>query len=357
MQRSPRRSDCLLQSLCCGPAGPCKSEPLAVCLWLSQRSASLLSLLLLVAAMQASQDAQAMLSAACQVLSQHYLKVGTHPTCPAGCQARPSGWLSCSCAMQELTDLLRHPSEGLKFRLHLSLLTLAQACPELCTALVQRPQAALQHLEAAAITAQQQLLQSGSVDASKCSVKQSVQALLTPLPLPSGGGSFQLARPAIGAIGVQHVGRLVTVSSVVVRRGPVKVLETQRLYECKACHHQCVLYASAQNVLGALSTLWCCRFVVDADLELFATVDVPKRCPSSGDGPCKGTAFEQLPAQLHTEHQEIRLREGSQAAQEACAPHGITAILLGAQVDSCHPGGVCAALCSCGQAPAQILRS
>ena len=82
-----------------------------------------------------------------------------------------------------------------------------------------------------------------------------------------------------------------------------------------------------------------CRFVVDADLELFATVEVPKQCPSMGDAACKGTRFNQLPAQLHTELQEIKLREGSQAAQEACAPHGISAILMGPLVDSCHPGG------------------
>ena len=82
-----------------------------------------------------------------------------------------------------------------------------------------------------------------------------------------------------------------------------------------------------------------CRFLVEANLELSATVEVPRQCPSMGDEPCKGTAFEQLQCQLHTELQDIRLRQGTQSAQEASAPQGTTAILLGQLVGCCHPGG------------------
>ena len=78
---------------------------------------------------------------------------------------------------------------------------------------------------------------------------------------------------------------------------------------------------------------------MEANLELSATVEVPRQCPSLRDEPCRGTAFEQLQSQLHTELQDIRLRQGSQAAQEASAPQGTTAILLGQLVGSCHPGG------------------
>ena len=70
-----------------------------------------------------------------------------------------------------------------------------------------------------------------------------------------------------------------------------------------------------------------------------ATVEVPKQCPSLADEPCRSASFEQLQSQLHTELQDICLRPGTQAAQEAGTQQGTTAILLGQLVGACHPGG------------------
>ena len=139
--------------------------------------------------------------------------------------------------VQEVLALLHHPGQGQQFVLQVSLLTVAQACPELCTGLVHTPQQTLKQFESAAVAAQEALQNSQAATQRPCSVKTDVQAVLLPLPLPLGS-MFPLSQPSAGKLGIEHIDRLVTVQGVVVRAGPVKVLETQRLYECQACHHR-----------------------------------------------------------------------------------------------------------------------
>ena len=144
------------------------------------------------------------------------------------------------CLWQEVLNLLHHPAQGQKFVLHLSLLTVAQVCPVLCTSLVHSPQQFLRVFETAAVAAQETLQDSKATAAQPCCIKSDVQAILLPLPL-SAGSIYPITQPAAGKLGIEHIDRLVTVQGVVVRAGPVKVLETQRLYECQACQHRYML--------------------------------------------------------------------------------------------------------------------
>ena len=145
-----------------------------------------------------------------------------------------------------MLDLLHHPAQGQKFILHLSLLSVAQACPALCTSLVHDPQQVLKDFETAAVAAQESMQDSKATAAQPCCVKPDVQAVLQALPLPAGS-SFPISQPAAGKLGIEHIDRLVTVKGVVVRAGPVKVLETQRLYECQACRYRCQALLAASN--------------------------------------------------------------------------------------------------------------
>lgn len=43
--------------------------------------------------------------------------------------------------------------------------------------------------------------------------------------------------PMIGRIGSSHIGRLISVCGTVVKTGPVKMLEHQRLLRCNKCKH------------------------------------------------------------------------------------------------------------------------
>lgn len=44
-----------------------------------------------------------------------------------------------------------------------------------------------------------------------------------------------LMKPNIGALGCFHLGKLVALEGTVVRAGPVKMYQSQRLYECNKC--------------------------------------------------------------------------------------------------------------------------
>lgn len=44
--------------------------------------------------------------------------------------------------------------------------------------------------------------------------------------------------PTIARIGSSHIGRVITVAGTVVKTGPVKMFEHQRVMRCKKCKYQ-----------------------------------------------------------------------------------------------------------------------
>ena len=121
---------------------------------------------------------------------------------------------------------------------HLSLLRLSQASPKLMERLLDQPKAVLQEFNAALPAAQQQLISElPAEDAAQCAVKADIQIRLQPLPAMPGS-SCSLLHPHTSKIRCRHSQRLVTVTGTVVRTGVVNVLESHRVYECKACRHR-----------------------------------------------------------------------------------------------------------------------
>lgn len=50
-----------------------------------------------------------------------------------------------------------------------------------------------------------------------------------------------LLNPAICNLGSFHLGKLVTIRGTVVKAGPVKMFEAQKVHMCNKCKHRCVL--------------------------------------------------------------------------------------------------------------------
>jgi DNA helicase MCM9 len=66
------------------------------------------------------------------------------------------------------------------------------------------------------------------------SLKQVVNIRLHGLPYSLDPKPHAL-NPTIGRIGSSHIGRLITVCGTVVKTGPVKMFEFQRLMRCNRC--------------------------------------------------------------------------------------------------------------------------
>jgi DNA helicase MCM9 len=108
-------------------------------------------------------------------------------------------------------------------------------------------------------------------------------------------------------IGAAHVDKLLTIRGTIVRAGTVKLLEARRIYECARCKH---------------------RFVVAADIEQGATVQLPTACPSQKITPCKGISFRRCEEiSLYTNYQEIQVREGRQCITVGLTPRTLTVVL------------------------------
>lgn len=217
-----------------------------------------------------------------------------------------------------LLDILRANEVDKHYGVPLSLACLAAFDYGAVDVLTAQPRSLLPFLDAALVKAQASLMQRDLPDRHLLSVKENVHARLHGpcLFLDKAAGA---AAPKLGDISSGHLDRLVTVRGTVVRTGAVKLLEARRLYECTRCRH---------------------RFVVAADLEQGATVQLPSACPSSRDKPCIGTSFKQCEGvSLYTNYQEVQMQEGMHCLAVGASARTMTVMLQDEMVDTCQVGG------------------
>jgi DNA helicase MCM9 len=183
---------------------------------------------------------------------------------------------------------------------------------------IASPRALLPFLDAALVKAQTALLQNPLPDRHLLSVKENVHARLTGISLFLDKAASPQVSPTIGDVSAAHIDKLLTIRGTIVRAGTVKLLEARRLYECTRCKH---------------------RFVVAADLEQGATVQLPNACPSQKENPCKGISFRHCEeVSLYTNYQEIQVQEGRQCLTVGSTPRTLTVVLQDELADSCHVG-------------------
>eukprot|EP00775_Hariotina_reticulata_P011290 gene11290-11440_t len=94
----------------------------------------------------------------------------------------------------------------------------------------------LQLLEDALLAAQEQIMQAHPQHTAMA-VKPNAHVRLQNLPFSLDSDPHML-NPAISSIGSGHLGRLVTIRGTVVKAGPVKMFEAQKLFMCNKCKYK-----------------------------------------------------------------------------------------------------------------------
>ena len=220
-----------------------------------------------------------------------------------------------------LLQVLQQPDIDKHYGVPVSIARLAAFDHGAVDMVIASPRALLPFLDAALVKAQTALLQNPLPNRHLLAVKENVNARLTGISLfLDKTSSSQQVSPAIGDISAAHIDKLLTIRGTIVRAGTVKLLEARRLYECTRCKH---------------------RFVVAADLEQGATVQLPNACPSIKDNPCKGTSFRHCEeVSLYTNYQEIQVQEGRQCLTVGSTPRTLTVVLQDELADSCQVGEI-----------------
>ncbi|KAG7674017.1 putative DNA helicase MCM9 [Nannochloris sp. 'desiccata'] len=217
-----------------------------------------------------------------------------------------------------LLQLLQHADVDKQYGIPISVSQLAAFDHGAADMVISNPRALLPFLDAALVKAQTALLQKAIPNRHLLTVKENVHARLTGISLFLDKAASLQVSPAIGDVSAAHIDKLLTIRGTIVRAGTVKLLEARRLYECARCKH---------------------RFVVAADLEQGATVQLPNVCPSQKDNPCKGTSFRHCEeVSLYTNYQEIQVQEGRQCLTVGSTPRTLTVVLQDELADSCHVG-------------------
>lgn len=138
--------------------------------------------------------------------------------------------------------------------------------------------------------------------------------------------------PSIGQLGCRHLRQLVSLSGRLLKAGPLKVFQAQRMYECNKCKTRCgagcnggdsmlsgqlhasyvMVYQPINQVHGTVASGVLCgsprffscashpslsffslRFVLRCSLEQGSEVQLPEACPRA-DRPCGGTNFRHV---------------------------------------------------------------
>ncbi|KAH0458116.1 hypothetical protein IEQ34_013431 [Dendrobium chrysotoxum] len=124
--------------------------------------------------------------------------------------------------------------------------------------------------------------------------------------------------PNIGRLRVKHRGILLTVKGTVIRSGAVKMIEGERVYECRKCRH---------------------RFKVYPELEIGNAIRLPTSCPSRNSKICEGTSFQSIPDCIVChDYQEIKIQENTQVLGVGSMPRSIPIILIDDLVDVVKAG-------------------
>ncbi|CAI9104079.1 OLC1v1002690C1 [Oldenlandia corymbosa var. corymbosa] len=124
--------------------------------------------------------------------------------------------------------------------------------------------------------------------------------------------------PSIGRIRVKHRGILLTLKGTVIRSGAVKMIEGEKLYECRSCKH---------------------RFKVHPEVEARNAIPKPTICPSKGPKFCQSTRFNLLEdSNICHDYQEIKIQENTQVLGVGAIPRSIPVILRDDLVDMVKAG-------------------
>ncbi|GLI71131.1 hypothetical protein VaNZ11_016222 [Volvox africanus] len=239
------------------------------------------------------------------------------------------------CCAKELERILRcnaAPEEHLG--LPLSVIALANQEPELAQALYARPLEVIALLDDATLQAQSEIKNiierryedgrqdlNGSAEgagaAPLLNVYDNVHVRLVGLPSSLDPRVGPL-RPPLSRVGCAQLHQLLSVTGTIVRGSPVRMWESNQVYECTRCKG---------------------RFGLKCSIESGGAVDVPENCPVQRSQPCTGSKFKKVPdISIYSGYQEIRLQAATACLGLGEPPASLTVVLQDELADSVKPG-------------------
>eukprot|EP00878_Enallax_costatus_P023223 GHUV01024690.1.p1 GENE.GHUV01024690.1~~GHUV01024690.1.p1 ORF type:complete len:488 (+),score=128.46 GHUV01024690.1:127-1590(+) len=231
------------------------------------------------------------------------------------------GAVLASCCSQAIEGVLLAAELDEHYGVTVDFIRLLDANAALAHSIVQSPQQMLDALETSLLTAQELVLQKHPQKLSMA-VKPNAHIRLHSIPY-SMDPEQHLLNPNICNIGSGHLGKLITIRGTVVKAGPVKMFEAQKVFFCNKCKHKFLLKNTAE-VSGNSS---CTNY------------ELPMECPNPK--PCLGSNFKPFDgagATGYTNHQELRVQEQLQCLEPGSVPASISVILQDELADSVQPG-------------------
>ncbi|KAK9130119.1 hypothetical protein Sjap_010606 [Stephania japonica] len=215
----------------------------------------------------------------------------------------------------EIRSILLSEDPLLHYPLHIDFAELTEDDPSLAHLLFSNPAEFLPVFDDACHLSQRVILGDLKGCGANACFKQFVHVRInisgSPLECPE---TF----PSIGRVRVKHRGILLTLKGTVIRSGPVKMIEGERVYECRKCKH---------------------RFKVYPELEARNAIRLPSVCPSQRSKSCEGTNFQFVEESIVChDYQEIKIQESAQVLGVGSIPRSIPIVLMDDLVDLVKAG-------------------
>ncbi|XP_049352308.1 probable DNA helicase MCM9 isoform X1 [Solanum verrucosum] len=215
---------------------------------------------------------------------------------------------------EQLSSIILATDPRLHYSVYVDFAEIMDDNPALSQFIFAKPTEYLPLFNEAAVWAQKVIL----ADLKQCenaSVKDNVHVRInisgSPLECPE---TF----PSIGRVRVKHRGILLTIKGTVIRSGAVKMIEGERIYECRRCKH---------------------RFKVYPEVETRNSIPKPIFCPSQRSVICESTSFQLVEDnKICHDYQEIKIQESTQVLGVGAIPRSVPVILKDDLVDMVKAG-------------------
>ncbi|KAK6156777.1 hypothetical protein DH2020_011025 [Rehmannia glutinosa] len=213
--------------------------------------------------------------------------------------------------LEQLRSIILSSDPRLHYPLHVDFAELMDENPPLAHLISSQPTEYLPLFDESAVWAQKVIYEDFK-KMENASVKAYVHVRInicgSPLECPE---TF----PSIGRVRVKHRGILLTLKGTVIRSGAVKMIEGEKIYECRVCKHRIKVYP---------------------EVETRNTVSRPTYCPSQN---CESTRFQIVEDnKICHDYQEIKIQESTQVLGVGAIPRSIPVILKDDLVDIVKAG-------------------
>eukprot|EP01156_Anaeramoeba_ignava_P022712 Anaeramoba_ignava/c20965_g1_i3.p1 GENE.c20965_g1_i3~~c20965_g1_i3.p1 ORF type:complete len:575 (-),score=173.49 c20965_g1_i3:569-2293(-) len=209
----------------------------------------------------------------------------------------------CDVTISELLFNEGSPTEH--YPLEVNFLELANFSPKLAGLLITHSSKMIPIFDECIISAQEQMK-------TEFPIKRNCHVRIGNLPLTQEITKNALPKSS-------DIGSFMCFEGTVIRVSAVKMLESEKTFECAKCKH---------------------RFQLTADITRYNLMEPPKTCPSNRRKPCRSRTFEEV-SDSHTlckDYQEIKIQEHFGKLEVGAVPRSMIVILEDDLADMCKAG-------------------